>query len=175
MNFVDLSIQFQAEVDQVSLSAVLEDETERRLIDLAKAQNNLTGATICITAQEQGPNVSGWFQGDNSTLPSNLLAMKQANTLQGAFGEALEAAQRQVRQVRRNRKEHWKLLDIHDWQTDDLMDMGVLLDEVTIRWYSRKCWGNRKNREKVRTTCEITMNWTKSRNGKSTSTILSIG
>jgi hypothetical protein len=130
MNFVDLSIQFQVEVDKVNLIAILTSETELRLIDLAKAQNNLTGATVCITAREQGSDVSGQFQGVNSTLPSNLLAMKQANTLQGAFGEALEKDQRQMRKVRRNRKEHLKLLDIPDWQADDLMDMGVLLGEA---------------------------------------------
>jgi hypothetical protein len=124
MNFVDLSIQFQVEVDQINLSAILAGETEMRLINLAKAQNNQTGATICITTREQGSIVSGQFQGVNSTLPSNLLAMKQANTVQDVFGKTLETAQREVRQVRRNRP------DIPDWQADDLMDMGVLLGEV---------------------------------------------
>lgn len=53
--------------------------------------------------------------------------MKQADTVPSALGNALVAVERQVQ---RNHKKYQKLLDIPDWQADDLMDMGILLGEV---------------------------------------------
>jgi hypothetical protein len=53
--------------------------------------------------------------------------VKQADTVPSALGNALVAVERQVQ---RNHKKYQKLLDIPDWQADDLMDMGILLGEV---------------------------------------------
>jgi hypothetical protein len=53
--------------------------------------------------------------------------VKQADTAPSALGNALVAVERQVQ---RNHKKYQKLLDIPDWQADDLMDMGILLGEV---------------------------------------------
>jgi ribosome-associated translation inhibitor RaiA len=133
MNFLDLPIQFQVEVDNVSVSAELREEAKRRLLDLAEAHRDLTGASISITAPVQNTDVPFLFQVRVVVYirPNDIIAVKQDDTVQGALVKALDAVERQVRENRKKRKESWKRHDIPGTLADYREEEAILLGEVS--------------------------------------------
>jgi ribosome-associated translation inhibitor RaiA len=132
MNFIDLPIQFQVEVDEEQLSSQLQEEAERRLSDLIEAHNDLIGGEVSITALEGNTDQAHNFQVRVvlDAWPSDLVVVKKAGTLQVALRRALDAIEHQVRQVHKNHQGHWKRREINDRRADDPEDMGIYVGAI---------------------------------------------
>ena len=108
MNLVGLSIPFQVEVSEEN-----------------------PGAASNI-APEESPNHPHLEQMRVVlySRPSDVVAGKQAGTVQGALRKELGTIERHVLQDWEKGKKHFRTLAIPDMQADDLEDMGILVGEV---------------------------------------------
>jgi hypothetical protein len=116
------SVQFQTEVQ---LSAILQQEAERRLANLIENRNDLFGAKICINPTGESPSQQQMFQVQVIVyaLSGDFVSMKKADTVQVALRRALDAIEHQVHHQRGNHNEQWKRREIRDWRADEL-DVG---------------------------------------------------
>jgi hypothetical protein len=115
MNLVDSSIPFQVEVTE---------------------ENPGTASSI---SPEEGPNHLEQMWAVLYSRPGDVVTGIQADTAQDALKRALGTIEHDLRPVRRNRKEHWKLRGFPNWRADDLMDMGVLVGEVYDQRILKEC------------------------------------
>lgn len=132
MNFIDLPIQFQVEVDDANITAELKGEAERRLLDLFEAHDDLTGAEISITAIDENPDQPYRYEVRVCLYawPGDLVAVKKADAVQVALRRALDAIEHRVHHQTRNHREHSKRRELHDWQADDLKDERIFVGAI---------------------------------------------
>jgi len=108
MNFVDLSIQFQAEVTEENPSAASNIAPEER-----PNHPRLEQMRVILYSR-----------------PSGSVVGKQAGTAQDALRKALETIERHVPEEWEKGKKQFRRLAIPDMQADDLEDIGILVGEV---------------------------------------------
>jgi hypothetical protein len=108
VNFVDLSIQFQAEVTEENLGAASNIAPEER-----PNHPRLEQMRVILYSR-----------------PSGIVVGKQAGMVQGALRKVLGTLEHHVHQEWEKYREPWKRLTIPDMQADDLEDIGILVGEV---------------------------------------------
>ena len=108
MNFVDFSIQFQAEVTEENPGAAFNIAPEER-------PNHPHPEQIWVILYSR---------------PSGIVVGKQAGTVRDALRKALETIERHVPPQWEHVKKHLRPPAIPDMQASDLEDMGILVGEV---------------------------------------------
>jgi ribosome-associated translation inhibitor RaiA len=107
MSFIEFPIEFQSDVPNISPE--IRGEVEKRLLELAGDHTGMIGAAIALTqpAQTGTPFI---FQARIVVYhrPEDIVAVKQADTVEGALKFAMDAIERQVREQRKKRGELWK-------------------------------------------------------------------
>lgn len=111
MDKPDFTIDYDTDVPQFPVE--LQDEIERRLIDLADDHSDLTGAAVAVSepARTQTPYIYQ-VRIVAYVRPEDIVAVKKSDTLEGAVKGALDAIERQVREKREKLRETWKRPDI---------------------------------------------------------------
>ena len=107
----DFTIEFQSEGQRIGQT--LRDEAERRLRNLAKGHQDITGAAVAISLPAK--TESGFIYKARVVAyvrPENLAGTEKADTIEGALKGALDAVERQVRKKREKLGEPWKRPDI---------------------------------------------------------------
>jgi ribosome-associated translation inhibitor RaiA len=107
----DFYVDFNSEVP--NFDEALQQEVDQRLRELAEERNDIVGAAVAVTqpAKANSPFV---YQARIVIYkrPEDLAAVKQADSINGAIKDALEAIERQVREQRKKLDEPWKRPDI---------------------------------------------------------------
>lgn len=113
MNYVDLPIEFHAEVD--TTTEELEREATSRLIELSEGHSDMTGASVSIERQAHGETPHLYRARVTVYVrPKNINAQEKHESMRIALKGALDAIERQVRNKREKRGETWKREDIED-------------------------------------------------------------
>ena len=108
MNFVDFSIQFQAEVTEENPGAASNIAPEER-------PNHPHPEQMWVILYSR---------------PSGIVVGKQAGMVQDALRKALETIERHVPEEWEKGKKQFRRLALPDMQAGDLEDMGILVGEV---------------------------------------------
>lgn len=118
MEYVDFPIEYQTEVADVS--GELQGEAERRLLELAGDHTDMTSASVMLDSPAQAPDptqprpILYRARVLVNMRQQNVVASKEDDTAEGAMKAALEAVERQVRELRKKLNESWKRPDIED-------------------------------------------------------------
>lgn len=112
--FEDFDFEFYAGVSHVDLE--LQDETERRLRELAADRNDIIGASVAVEEQARGEDLPHFYRARIVAFarPDNIVAVEKNETIERALREALGAVERQVRERREKLGEPWKRPDMRE-------------------------------------------------------------
>jgi ribosome-associated translation inhibitor RaiA len=107
---LDFPIEYNKDVPV--LPEKIQNEVERRLLDLAGDHTDMTGASIAVT-QPAERDIPFIYQARILVYmrPNDVVAVEKADTIEGALKGALSAVERQVREKRKKFKETWKRKD----------------------------------------------------------------
>jgi ribosome-associated translation inhibitor RaiA len=107
MDFTEFPIEYHTDVPV--LPEKLQDEIERRLLDLAGDRTDLKGASVAVS-QPAERDIPFIYQARILVYmrPDEVIATETEETLEGAIKGALNAVERQVREKRKKLKETWK-------------------------------------------------------------------
>ncbi len=104
---LDFHIEFNVEIETVE--EALLDETARRLRDLAGGHDDLTGASVAL--EELGGVETPYVYQARVVVyirPDNVVAVEKDDALETALKGALDAVERQVRELRQKRGQSWQ-------------------------------------------------------------------
>jgi ribosome-associated translation inhibitor RaiA len=107
MGDLDFHIEFQSDV--AHLDDALVWEAERRLRELAKGQTDLIGAAVAVESLA-GQETGHVFQARVVAYvrPDNIVAVEKRNAPETALKGALDAVERQVREMREKLRKPWQ-------------------------------------------------------------------
>jgi ribosome-associated translation inhibitor RaiA len=107
MNELDFTIEFNSDIEAEDTELFL--EADRRLRELAKDHDDLTGAAINVRQPAHGITPP-LFEVTVVVYarPENIVATQKSPDLMATMKGALDAIERQTRQKRTRLREHWK-------------------------------------------------------------------
>lgn len=108
MEFVDLPIELQSDVNDPQYEYDFFAEAETRLKDLAADHNDITGAAITIEKPAEGRETPPLFEAKVVAYvrPNQVVGNEKAPDPMIALKEALDAVERQVREKRERLRNH---------------------------------------------------------------------
>lgn len=118
MGELDFHVEFQSDVEHLDDALVW--EAERRLRELAEGQTDMIGAAVAVEALA-GQETAHVFQARVVAYirPDNIVAVEKGNAPQTALKGALDAIERQVREMRDRRRKPWQ-------QPSDITDLPTV-------------------------------------------------
>ncbi len=105
----------EMEIETPYMTDQLREEVEERLHSLAKGHTDLIGASVTLDRPAHGE--TGFLYKASIVVymrPENVYASEKQETGEGALKGALDAVERQVREIRNKLGKPWKRPDLSD-------------------------------------------------------------
>jgi len=107
MEELDFHVEFQSDVEHLDDALIW--EAQRRLRELAQGQTDMIGAAVAVRALA-GQETAHVFQARVVAYirPDNVVAVEKGNAPETALKGALDAVERQVREMRDKLRKTWQ-------------------------------------------------------------------